>query len=259
MTSPRLAVDINSDMGERPEAIRDGSEEELMTYISSANVACGGHAGTVASMEEVVRLAMKHHVCVGAHPSYPDRENFGRVERQLSPDELRAVVYGQVREFGSVCKRLHYEPTHVKPHGALYNGAAKNRHIALAIAEGVRKWSSKVILVGLSGSEMLFIWQEAGFQVAGEAFVDRVYESDGSLRSRKNNDALITDPSTAAARAVRLVQKGTLTAIDGSEIRILPTTLCVHSDTPGSSGIARGVRAALVRAGVTIKPLRDLV
>ncbi|MBI3006376.1 MAG: LamB/YcsF family protein [Ignavibacteriales bacterium] len=250
-----LSIDINSDMGERPEALRDGSEELLMQHISSANIACGGHAGDVNSMEATIRLAIRYGVSVGAHPGYPDRVNFGRVELQLSSDEIESLVFNQVREFGEVCRRLSCEPRHVKPHGALYNVAVNNGEVAHAIAAGVQKWNPGVVLVGLADSEMLQVWKDSGFRVAGEAFVDRAYERDGTLRSRKKPDALITEPAKAAERAVRMVREGMAATVEGTVLRLKPATLCIHSDTPNSAQIASALREELARAGISVKAL----
>ncbi|MEK6566127.1 MAG: LamB/YcsF family protein, partial [Bacteroidota bacterium] len=172
-------------MGERPTALEDGTEEELMRWITSANVACGGHAGNKETMEQTIRLAVKHGVGVGAHPGFPDPANFGRLEMSLSPDEIRSTVYEQVRALALVAKKVKADLVHVKPHGALYTVAAKSASVASAISDGVALWSRDLILVGLAHSMMLVVWTNQGFRVAGEAFADRAYEPDGSLRSRK--------------------------------------------------------------------------
>lgn len=258
MSNESLAIDINSDVGERPNALRDGSEEKLMRFISSANIACGGHAGDADTMEKTVQLALKHHVGVGAHPGYPDRKNFGRVEMRISLDEISAAVYEQLRQLAIVCKKFRCELIHVKPHGALYSVAVNNYEVARAIANGVRKWSADPILVGLANSQMLQVWEDAGFRVAGEAFVDRAYEANGTLRSREYVDALITDPHEAAERAVAFL-RGITTSIGGTIIHIKPITLCVHGDTPNSPDIAGVVKEALIKAGIAVRPLRELV
>ena len=250
-----ISIDLNSDMGERPAALEDGTEEELMRWITSANIACGGHAGNEETMELTVRLAVKHGVGVGAHPGFPDRPNFGRLEMNLSPDEIRSTVYEQVRALALAAKKVKTDLVHVKPHGALYNVAAKSSSVASAISDGVAKWSRDLILVGLAQSLMLEVWASRGFHVAGEAFADRAYEPDGSLRSRKFDDALIGDPQKAAERALRIAQAGLVTAVDGSEISVKAKTLCIHSDTPDSHRIAKTVREGLERAGISVKPL----
>jgi 5-oxoprolinase (ATP-hydrolysing) subunit A len=186
-----------------------------------------------------VRLARLHGVTVGAHPGYPDRANFGRVEMPLTPAEIAETVFAQIARLAKTGAAL----AHVKPHGALYNVAAKKPEVAAAIAEGVARWNPATVLVGLAGSKMLDVWRARGFRVAAEAFADRRYEADGSLRSRQFADALITDPDEAAGQAVRLVREGRA------------QTLCIHSDTPGSVRTMAAVAAALRAAGITLKPL----
>ena len=234
-----MNIDLNCDMGE----LADGAlEEALMRYVTSANVACGGHAGDPATMERTVGLARQYGVAVGAHPAYPDRANFGRVEMPLSAEQIALAVAGQIRALADIAGNL----THVKPHGALYNVAARHAGVARAIAEGVELVSRELVLVGLAGSAMLEVWREMGFRTAAEGFADRRYEPDGSLRSRKFPDALITDPEQAAAQALRLAREGRA------------ETICVHSDTPGSARILAAVSESLRSAGITLKSfLRD--
>jgi UPF0271 protein len=223
-------IDLNCDMGELEDA---GHEAALMQYISSANIACGGHAGDEATMERTARLALARGVRIGAHPGYPDRANFGRVEMPLSAAEIEATVCRQIERLEAVTKRLGGEIVHVKPHGALYNVAVKNREVARAIGAGVARWNPRALIFGLAGSPMLDVWREMGLTVAAEAFADRRYESDGTLRNRKFPDALITDPLAASAQAVRLAREG------------LAQTICVHGDTPGSVAILKACREAL--------------
>jgi len=246
-------------MGERPGALRDGSEELLMQYISSANIACGVHAGDAATMRAVVRLAKLYGVGIGAHPSFPDRENFGRTEMNLSSDEIRRCVRDQVKALADIVSEEHAELVHVKPHGALYNVAVNDTSVAEAIARGVADVSKLLILLGLAGSRMLQIWKGLGFAVAGEAFVDRMYEPNGTLRSRKFPDALIVDPVRAAQQAVGIVKDGTIIAVDRSSLKVHAQTICTHSDTPGSVRIAAAVRAALEQAGVKVLALGKIV
>jgi UPF0271 protein len=232
-------MDLNCDMGELADV---ALEEALMRSVTSANVACGGHAGDGATMERTVRLARQYGVAIGAHPGYPDRANFGRVEMPLSAEQIARAVAGQIRALADIAGEL----THVKPHGALYNVAAKDGGVARAIGEGVGSVGGELVLVGLAGSAMLEVWREMGFRVAAEGFADRRYEPNGSLRSRQFADALITDPEQAAAQALRLAREG------GAE------TICVHSDTPGSVRILAAVSEALRSAGITLKSfLRD--
>ena len=223
-------IDLNCDMGEIPEAIADGSQEQLMQFITSVNIACGGHAGDASTMKATVEQALRRKLAIGAHPSYPDRANFGRVEMKIPPEAIAHSVCGQVRTLADIAARCGATVTHVKPHGALYNGAARDPLIAQAIAEGVARWNSKAVLVGLAGSSMLEIFRKAGFQVAAEAFADRRYEPDGSLRSRQFPDSLITDADEAAAQALSIAEDGTALAINGSRISIDAQTICIHGD-----------------------------
>jgi len=248
-------IDLNCDMGEIPEAIANGSQESLMQWVTSANTACGGHAGDAQTMEATIRQAQRHNVTIGAHPGYPDRENFGRLELRLSPSRIADSVFEQVTALAEIAARLEANIRHVKPHGALYNQAVHNAEIAAAIAEGVARWNSEVVLVGLAGSPMLDVFRRVGFTVAAEAFVDRLYEPDGTLRARKFDDALIRDPDAAGKQAVGIATHGTLLARGGKQISVRAQTLCVHGDTSGSDKIAAAVSKALRVAGVSVQPL----
>jgi UPF0271 protein len=252
MKSPELKIDLNCDMGEMPEAIADGTQEALMRAITSANIACGGHAGDEETMRLTIEQARRYGVAVGAHPGYADRENFGRLELKMSAAEVADTVYEQVRALGQVAKGCGVRVVHVKPHGALYNQAVKNRELAGAIADGVARWNREVVLVGLAGSLMLEVFREAGFAVAAEAFADRRYEPDGTLRSRKFEDALIRDPESAARQALGMVERGVVGASDGSDVTVAPQTICIHGDTPGAPAIAAEVARVLRESGVIL-------
>ena len=248
-------VDLNCDMGELPEMLADGSQEALMKFVTSANVACGGHAGDEEMMRATIEQALRHGVAVGAHPGYEDRENFGRVVLDLSAEEIRESIYRQVSTLANVAERCGAVVTHVKPHGALYNQAAQDAAIARVIAQGVQRWRQDVVLVGLAGSVMLEEFRAAGFRVAAEAFADRRYEKDGSLRARKFRDALLDAREKAAEQAVRIAKgRGVLTR-EGTVVAVEARTICIHGDTPGAEGIAKTVRKALVAAGVELEPL----
>ena len=248
-----ITVDLNSDLGERPGALADGSEEKLIRNITSANIACGGHAGDDESMLKVMKICNSYHVGIGAHPSFPDKENFGRVQLNLSADEIADFAYKQVSNLVNLASKNGFEVRHVKPHGALYNSAAYKKEIAQAIARGVKKISNEFVLFGLAGSLMLDIWRDEGFRVAGEAFADRRYEPNGTLRLRKFTDSLITDPQKAAQQALKIVTECKVVTITDSEIVIPAQTICVHSDTKNSDIIAAEVRKVLENAGVLIK------
>ena len=248
-------IDLNCDMGEIPEAIADGTQESLMKWISSANIACGGHAGDSKTMEATIRQALRHNLAIGAHPGYPDRENFGRIELKCSSGEVTEFVQEQVEALAAIAALLGAKIRHVKPHGALYNQAVHDAELAAAIAEGVACWNREVVLVGLAGSPMLDVFRDAGFAVAAEAFADRLYEPDGTLRARKHDDALIRDPESAGQQAVNIAVHGKIIARGGAQVPVNAQTLCIHGDTPGSDKIAAAVAKALGRAGVSVQPL----
>jgi UPF0271 protein len=271
-------IDLNCDMGELPEAIADGTQEALLRSITSANVACGGHAGDESTMRTTIEQAMRASVAIGAHPGYPDRENFGRLELKMSSEAVANSIYEQVRALAEVAAKCGAKLVHVKPHGALYNQAVKNRELAKAIANGVAKaidldnmpkkpadchpersegsaFRANVVLVGLAGSPMLEIFRQAGFAVAAEAFADRRYEPDGTLRSRKFDDALIRNPEEAAWQALGIAERGVVIASDGSEVPVDAQTICIHGDTPGSVQIAAAVARTLREASVSLSAL----
>ena len=248
-------IDLNCDMGELPEAIADGTQEALLHSITSANVACGGHAGDERTMRRTIEQAMQLGVAIGAHPGYPDRENFGRLELKMSAEAVADSIYEQVRALAEVAAKCGTKLVHVKPHGALYNQAVKNRELAEAIAKGVAKYDKSLVLMGLAESLMLDVFREAGFAVAAEAFADRRYEPDGTLRSRRFENALIRDPAEAAKQALSIAQRGIVTAHDGTEVKLSAQTICIHGDTPGSVQIAAAVARALRDAGVNLTGL----
>ena len=229
-----MTIDLNCDMGEMEDA---ALEARLMEHVTSANIACGGHAGDEGTMERTIRLALERGVNIGAHPGYPDRANFGRLEIPMSEDEIEETVAWQIGRLEAVTGRLGATIVHVKPHGALYNVAARNRAVARAIGAAVRQWKPGALVFGLAGSPMLDVWREMGLRAAAEGFADRRYEADGTLRSRRLADALITDPDAAAAQAVRLARQGGV------------QTICVHGDTPGAVNILRACRLALQSCG----------
>jgi 5-oxoprolinase (ATP-hydrolysing) subunit A len=258
MNKSQLKIDLNCDMGEMREAVADGTQEALMRSVTSANVACGAHAGDEETMRTTIQQAVRYGVVIGAHPGYADRENFGRLELKMSAAEVANSVYQQVRALGQVAESCGARVVHVKPHGALYNQAVKNRELSGAIAEGVARWNREVVLVGLAGSAMLEVFREAGFAVAAEAFADRRYEPDGTLRSRKFEDALIRDPESAARQALGMVERGVVRASDGSDVTVSPQTICIHGDTPGAPAIAAEVARVLRESGVILSGLSEI-
>jgi UPF0271 protein len=250
-----LTIDINADLGESEESLANGTDFELMRYITSANVACGGHAGNERTMQETLTAARKLKVAIGAHPSYPDRANFGRIESTSSPAEIEASVGQQIAALLNIAESLDMRLVHVKPHGALYHAANTNREIALAIGRAVQAINPHLLMVGQAGSSALGAWRGMGLHCAAEAFADRAYEPDGTLRKRTLSGALLDDPSRAAQQAVDIVVRHRAIASDGSEITIEANTICIHSDTPGSVAIAREVNQRLIAAGVRVQAL----
>lgn len=249
---PRGSVDLNLDAGERPEAAANRSEEALLALVSSVNIACGGHAGDEETMAATLAAAHSLGVACGAHPGYPDRMGFGRASLAITPGEIAAAVEAQVRALDRIAGQLGVQLRHVKPHGALYNDAARDATVAVAVARGAGPWSGRVRLVGRAGAPCLEIYRQAGFAVLAEAFAERRYEADGTLRPRCDPDAVLHDPDEAAAQAVGIAVDGAVRAVNGRQVRLRADTLCIHSDSPGALVIARAVREALASAGIRV-------
>jgi 5-oxoprolinase (ATP-hydrolysing) subunit A len=238
-----MKIDLNCDMGENI-----GNDEDVLPYITSANIACGFHAGDEMSMWTTVRLAKKHGVAVGAHPSWKDREGFGRRDMTLLPDEVESLILSQIGALAEIAKSEGVEIRHVKPHGALYNQAAQNKVLANAIASAVKRFSGELILVGLAGSSLVEAGIEAGLNVANEGFPDRNYNSDGTLVSRKQSNALIESPERVGLHAVELAQNG----INFLGRRVHIDTLCLHGDHPSAAQNAKLVREALKKKEIKV-------
>jgi len=248
-------IDINSDLGESPEALASGADFELMRYITSANVACGGHAGDENTMRQTIAAAKELNVAVGAHPSYPDRENFGRLESPMPPALLESSVRQQIASLVRVAGRFGVRLVHVKAHGALYHATNKDREIARAVGRAVKEIAPQLIMVGQAGASALKVWREMGLRTAAEAFADRVYELDGTLRKRTLPGALLDTPEHAAQQALGIALNHKVIAGDGSALPLVAQTICIHSDTPGAAAIARGVNERLKAAGVQVRAL----
>jgi len=229
-----------------------------MPLISSANIACGVHAGDAESMREAVALAIEHGVAIGAHPSFPDREHFGRREMQLGAGDLHQCIVAQIESLVRVAQKQGARLRHVKPHGALYNMAVRDGALAESIARAVHAFDPSLILFALPGSELVRAGEACGLAVAVEGFADRSYEPDGSLTPRSREGAVIHDVPSAVDRAVRMAIDGRITASDGSEIVMRVQTICIHGDTPGAPQLAREIRAGLERAGVTVAPISGI-
>ena len=248
-------VDLNCDMGEVAGDVTGGVQEELLRYVTSANIACGGHAGDACMIQATIEQCLRQGVAIGAHPGYEDRANFGRIELKLNREEVATSVHRQVLALAEIAERCGARVGHVKPHGALYNQAARERELAAAIAAGVARWRKDVVLVGLAGSVMLEEFRAAGFGVAAEAFADRRYEAGGNLRSRKFEDALLRVPEEAAAQAVQIVEQSRVIAADGKALALNAESICIHGDTPGAVEIAAAVNRALRAAGVELRAI----
>ena len=240
-----MSIDINSDMGELNHLLADGTYEKLMDYVTSINVACGGHAGDPEMMNVMVALAKSKGVKLGAHPSFADKENFGReVIEDFDPNELLDSIRDQIETLVDIASEHEMELTHVKPHGALYNLAVNNEEISQTIAEAIIDVNSSFKAVGLAGSKMITVFDELGLDVISESYVDRMYDADGTLRSRKFDDALITDPEKAANQMKSMIN-GNIVAVDGTELQVKIQSVCVHSDTPNAVEIAAAVKNQL--------------
>jgi UPF0271 protein len=230
-------------------------DSTLMPFLTSANVACGLHAGSPTLMDRTVRAAQARGVRVGAHPGYADRENFGRSDVSLPDEEVRALVLYQVSALNGIARARGVRLSHVKAHGALYNRAAKDARLARVIAEAVRDFDPRLRIVGLAGSVQLEAARAVGLHAAAEAFADRRYLPDGSLMPRSQSGSVLRAPGEAAEQALRIVRHGEVLASDGSRLRVRAETLCLHGDTDGAAAIARAVREALENAGVAVEAL----
>ena len=254
-----MTIDLNCDMGESFGAWTMGQDAGVLAYVTSANIACGFHAGDPQTMRRTVAAAAARGVAIGAHPSLPDLAGFGRREMRVSADEVYAMTLYQTGALAAFARGAGTRLRHVKPHGALYNMAAKDRALADAIAGAVRDFDAMLILVGLAGSELPRAGERAGLAVAHEAFADRRYEADGSLTPRSKADAVIDDVDSAVAQAIAIATSGAVMTREGSELRLHANTICVHGDRADAAVFARRLREALSAAGVQVSalPARD--
>jgi UPF0271 protein len=254
MTPEPPVVDLNADLGESFGAWRLGDDEAMLAIVTSANVACGFHAGDPLTMRRVCARAIARGVRIGAQVSYRDLAGFGRREMTVPPDELAAEILYQIAALDGIARAEGGRVSYVKPHGALYNRAARDREQAAAIAAAVVSYDPKLPLLTLPGSATEAAAAEVGLRAVTEAFADRGYADDGSLVPRGQPGALVTDPPAVAARAVAMVTEGAVGTVEGHRVEVSPRSLCVHGDTPGAVLIATAVRDALERAGVTVAP-----
>lgn len=248
-----LSVDLNCDMGESFGAYDLGQDEALMDYVSSVNIACGFHAGDASVMRKTVDMAVRKKVAIGAHPGYPDLQGFGRREMKLSPAEVYEIVLYQI---GALMAFAHAAGTrlhHVKPHGALYNTAAKHPELAVAIAKAVRDADSSLVLVGLSGSHLISEAKTMKIKSASEVFADRTYQEDGSLTPRTSHNAMIEHPDQAATQVLQMIQHGKVKTITGKEISVEAQTVCIHGDGKHALEFAKAIVNILNQHHVSIK------
>jgi UPF0271 protein len=248
-----MRVDLNADVGESFGVYTIGHDAALLSSITSASIAAGFHGGDPSVLRATVRLARQHDVAIGAHPSFPDRAGFGRREMRVSAAEAEDLILYQIAAVGGVAHAEGTALQHVKAHGALFNMAARDRGLAGALARAVAAYDRTLFIFAPADSEMARAALDLGLRVAREAFADRAYEPDGQLASRRQAGALIVDPHAVVARAVRLITERSVTAIDGSLLRMEADTICIHGDTPGSDQLAALVRSGLLAAGVAVK------
>jgi len=249
----KTAVDLNCDMGESFGPWIMGADAAVLEYVSSANIACGFHAGDPMIMRRTVAGALDRGVAVGAHPALQDLQGFGRRPMQVAPDEAYALVLYQVGALSGFCRALGGELSHVKPHGALYNMAARDALLADAIARAVHDFDPRLILFGLAGGELVRAGRQVGLTTVNEVFADRTYQADGTLTPRSRPGAMITDLSAALAQVERMMRHGSVLALDGTEVVIEPETVCIHGDEPDAAQFARQLRALLAQLGVAVR------
>jgi len=230
-----------------------GSDAAIMPFISSANIACGFHAGDEETMKETIGLCIRHQVAIGAHPSFYDRKNFGRTETNLSADEIYDIIILQLRTIDKIAAAQGEKLSHVKPHGALYNLSAKNQEIAAAIARAVKDFDEGLILLGLSGSYSIMQAKAFGLKTASETFADRTYREDGSLTPRSQSNALIADSNKAVEQALQMIKEKTVTTVTGKEIHIVAETICIHGDGEHAVEFAKAIHGALKKENIEIK------
>ena len=245
-------IDLNADVGESFGAFSIGCDEQIMPSLTSANIAAGAHGGDPSVLRATVRLAARHAVAIGAHPGLNDLAGFGRREMRVSAAEVEDLVLYQVAAVAGVAAAEGVRLQHVKPHGALYNMAARDRHLAAAIARAVAAFDRSLVLFGPPGSRLLEAGRAHGLRVAAEGFADRAYAADGALVSRQTHGAVISDPAIVVSRAIRMVRDGAVAAIDGSTLPLEIETLCVHGDTPGADRLAAALREGLTQAGIRV-------
>lgn len=250
-----FTIDLNSDLGESFGQYTIGNDDEVLKYVTSANIACGFHAGDPQVMEKTVKKALEYDVAIGAHPGFPDLRGFGRRVMDISYSEAKTYVIYQVGALDAFVKVLGGKMQHVKPHGALYNMATENSQLAQAIAAGVYSVNPDLILMGLSGGELIKAGKEIGLQTASEVFADRTYTNEGTLVNRSVEGSVIYDKQQATSQILNIVKNGSVTAIDGTEIEMEAHSICVHGDNEEAVALVQYLRSALIEAGISIQSL----
>jgi len=252
-------VDLNVDMGESFGAYTIGHDEEILDYVTSTNVACGFHAGDPKTMRKTVRMALEKNVGIGVHPGLQDLIGFGRRNMDITPQEAYDLVVYQIGALSAFVKAEGGQLQHVKPHGALFNMAAKSPSLSEAIAEAVYKVDPDLILFGLAGSELIKAGQKAGLQTASEVFSDRTYQEDGSLTSRREPNALIKDKDVAVRQVIRMVREGKVRTVQGTDISIKANTICIHGDGEHAVELAKYIRKALEEADISVVKISSII
>ena len=247
-----IFADLNSDLGESFGAYTIGADDKIIPLVTSVNIACGYHAGDPLVMQKSVALAKQYGVSVGAHPGFPDLLGFGRRNMNATPAEVKAYIQYQVGALSAFCRAAGVKLHHVKPHGAMYNMAGADYKLARAVAEAVAEIDDSLVLLALSGSEMIRAANEIGLPCASEVFADRHYEEDGSLRARSKPDSVIHDEEECICRVLRMVTEGKVTAVTGKDIDLRADSICVHGDTPEALAFIRRIRETLEKNGIGI-------
>jgi UPF0271 protein len=253
-----LSIDLNCDMGESTHLWPYDIEKDrlLLSYVSSINLACGYHAGDAHTMHELAAAAITAGVAVGAHPGFADRDNFGRTNVALPPAQVYDLVIYQLGALDAFLKVMHTRLHHVKPHGALYNMAAKDEALAEAICKAVYDYDSSLLLYGLSGSKLIEAANATGLSTCSEVFADRTYQDDGHLTPRTHPQALLHDPQQSVQQVLQMVQRRTVTSVNGKEVPLVVDTVCLHGDGSNAIEIARGIKAALETNGVEVRGMK---
>lgn len=255
----KYKIDLNSDLGESFGSYHMGCDDLIIPLVSSVNVACGWHAGDPLVMTETVELVKKAKACIGAHPGFPDLMGFGRRTIAVSPAEAKAYTLYQLGALDAFCKSVGIKMQHVKPHGAMYNMAAKDYVLATAICEAIRDYDPNLIVMALSGGQLIKAAEDLGLKAASEVFADRAYEEDGSLVNRRKPGAMITDEDEAIARVVRMIKEQKVTAITGKDIPIKADSVCVHGDSPKALAFVSKIRKTLTAESIEIAPIHTFI